>query len=472
MENDSSISVLRPRAALVDELCQSPELIETDESSAHAGGTTDAEEFVRSDTAGNEIEPSYPAPMLDLMRVKSGIAVCRTELADAPASLGSSSRICHTETDHPLPKLPIGLYETLLLPTYAMPYKNTRTLFDAIRSLMIEHLRASEPDASLLAYWSVASWFPDFLDFIPRLTITGPPLAADLVLRILSVVCRHPVLLATLNPAAWRSIPFDKFEPTLFVRRVSSSKRSIELLSAVDAKGYFVASGRDLLACYGAVCVYAGEESKDGQLHSGGIHFHVQNDIAPTEPFPTVKRRQELQNQLFRYRFLQREQVRPSQFPVEGLLPDLCRVAQQLGAAILDDIELRNEIIEALRPRDEQARADRAFCQNGRLLQALLSICHMEGKQEILVREIAGKTNDFYAADGEPITITNERAGHILKNLGFSTSRLGSRGRGLRLDNNTRRRVHHLAAANEVLAPDPDGIPCGFCHQAQFSGRY
>jgi hypothetical protein len=454
MGNDSTILLRPPRAALIEELCHSPE------------------PNVKPDAAENGKGLPCPTAMLDFMRSKSRIAVFRTEITgSSQSSVGSNSPICHTETNDPPPKLPVGLYETLLLPTYALPYPSTRSLFSAIRSLIIEQLGASVADASLLSYWSMASWFPDVLDFVPRLTVTGPRHAADLVLRLLSGFSRRPVLLASLSPAAWRSIPFDKLAPTVFVRRIGSTQKCKELLDAVEAKGYFVARGRDLLPSCGTVCVYLGEESNEGRFDSSGIHFQIQQDFRPTRPFPTPEQMQGFQNQLFRYRFLHREQVQPAHFTVKGFLPNLGRVAQQFSAVMVDDGELRNGVLEALRPVDEQERVDKAYSQNATVLKAALSHCHSEGKQEVLVREIAQTTNDFYAAEGETLRISNERAGHVLKNAGLCTRRLGSRGRGLVLDKDTRARIHHLAYDHQVLAPDGDEPPCGFCHEAQF-GRH
>ena len=48
-----------------------------------------------------------------------------------------------------------------------------------------EYLALINNQDEILAYWCIASWFPDVLDFIPRLTITGPGFAADVLLRVL-----------------------------------------------------------------------------------------------------------------------------------------------------------------------------------------------------------------------------------------------------------------------------------------------
>jgi len=72
-----------------------------------------------------------------------------------------------------------------------------------------------------------------------------------------------------------------------------------------------------------------------------------------------------------------------------------------------------------------------------------------------------------FSAEGESLKISNETVGHVLKNLGLYTRRLGNAGRGLVLDNATQARAHELGYASEVL-PGSDGVSaCGHCHNQQ-----
>jgi hypothetical protein len=101
------------------------------------------------------------------------------------------------------------------------------------------------------------------------------------------------------------------------------------------------------------------------------------------------------------------------------------------------------------------------------VLKALLWHCHQPDQQQVFVREIAGTANRIYGEEGESLKISNETAGHVLKNLGLYTRRLGSAGRGLMLDKDTQSRAHELSYANEVL-PDSAGTPaCVYCHKLQ-----
>lgn len=92
---------------------------------------------------------------------------------------------------------------------------------------------------------------------------------------------------------------------------------------------------------------------------------------------------------------------------------------------------------------------------------------HRPDQQQVLAREIAATANQIYSEEGESLKISSETVGHVLKNLGLYTRRLGNAGRGLVLDKVTQSRAHELGYANEVL-PDSAGVPpCGYCHKLQ-----
>lgn len=153
--------------------------------------------------------------------------------------------------------------------------------------------------------------------------------------------------------------------------------------------------------------------------------------------------------------------------PVFRFRPEVRAIAEVLGAVIIEDLELQHGIIELLQERDEQSRVDRASGQDGMVLKAVLWHCHQSDQRQVFVHEIAATANRIYSEEGEALKISNETAGHVLKNLGLYTRRLGNAGRGLVLDKATQSRAHELGHANEVL-PDGAGVPvCGYCHKVQ-----
>ena len=128
---------------------------------------------------------------------------------------------------------------------------------------------------------------------------------------------------------------------------------------------------------------------------------------------------------------------------------------------------MQKGVIELLKEFDEQVRVDRSCELNAMVLKGVLSHCHQVDSQRVFVREIAATVNEFYREEGESLKISNKKVGHVLKNLGLYTRRLGNAGRGLILDRATQNRAHELCYANEVLPNSDEGPACGYCHNLQ-----
>lgn len=405
-------------------------------------------------------------PMMDLIRVHytgwSSVNLCLVEWEeDQPKITTVNSGIRVDGFYKSAPSFPDGLKKSLLLPTALTPYGSTRDVFGSIQSRLRGSVKLSETQAELLTYWCLATWFPEYLNFVPRLTITGPRLAADSLIQALHSVCCKPIPLASINSAVLRAIPFSEFIPTLLIRSSRLNKAALEFLDASDAKGYFVANGKDLQKSQTVKCLYLGEELKQPAFTSDGIHIHLaKNAFLPASRLPSLDDIQRLQNQLLFYRVYNRSLVQNSVFRVRKLLPELCAVAQQLGAVVPEDRTLQAHVIDLFASQNEQSCTDRAFALNGIVLRAVLHHCHQPDRQKVLVREIAETVNALYKDVGEPMKFSNEAVGYALKSIGLYTRRLGSTGRGLVLDSVTRREAHELSRLNEVI---PDGAGPGAC---------
>jgi hypothetical protein len=410
--------------------------------------------------------------MPDLVRRHSDqkIYPALVELNDKTVHLQYGSEIRHNGQRHYAPRLPLGLYQSLTLPTGIQKCGSARELFDDIVALLRHHVMLPERECSLLAYWSIATWFLDFLPFLPSVAVTGPATAADLLLRTLAAVCRRPVLLADVNPAVLRALPLAELMPTLLIREPQLSKRTAALLDASNQPGYLVCSGDDFQQLYCAKCIYMGERANNQLLTPNNIHIHVGgNSRSFLQPPPKDDVIQNFQRRLLYYRFVSHDEVADAKYGFSGFRfrPEVSAMAEVLGAVIVDDPELQKDIIELLQERDEQSRVDRASGQDGMVLKAVLWHCHQPDEQQVFVREIAVTANQMYSAEGESLKISNETVGHVLKNLGLYTRRLGNAGRGLVLDNATQARAHELGYASEVL-PGSDGVSaCGHCHNQQ-----
>ena len=430
------------------------------------------EEGSKSESAASTEPEVEITPMLDLVRLYSDrkIYVVRMELREKSVDWEYGLEIQHNGRWHHVPRLPPALYQSLTLPARPRNCGTTQELFDRIVALLRNHVMLPEKECSLLAYWSMATWFLDFLPFFPPLAITGPAFSADLLLRTLAAVCRRPVALADVNPAVLRALPLGELMPTLLVREPQLGKRMAALLDASNQPGYLVCSGKDFQEFYCAKCIYMGEHTSNQLLTPNSIHVHVGGKARRfLPPLPADDVIQDFQSQLLYYRFVWHDEVAASKAQVPGFQfrPEVSAMAEVLGAVIVDDLELRKGIMELLQERDEQSRVDRASGQSGMVLRAVLWHCHKHDQQQVFAREIAATANRIYSEEGESLKISSETVGHVLKDLGLYTRRLGNAGRGLVLDKITQSRAHELAYANEVL-PDSAGVPaCGYCHKLQ-----
>ena len=236
------------------------------------------------------------------------------------------------------------------------------------------------------------------------------------------------------------------------------------LLNASNQPCYLFFSGKTFHRLYCPKCIYVGECLKDASAMSDSVHINLSgNALRPRHSAPTDEEITSFQNRLFSYRLLNHDKVAAANFRVSGFRPEISVVADVLAAAIVDDVELQRGVIEVLKDRDEQSRVDRATGVNGLVLQAVLFHCHQKDQRKF-VREIAATTNRLYAEDGESLKLSSETVGHVLKNLGLYTRRLGNAGRGLMFDKATQSHAHSLGHQYDVLTFE---TTCEYCHQLQ-----
>src|SRR6202044_2086254 len=149
------------------------------------------------------------------------------------------------------------LYESLILPSAVEGSPKARELFNDVSALH-KHVILPRKDCSLLAYWAIATWFTDYLPFLPSVVISGPASTADLLLRTLVAVCRRPVLLGEISPAILRKLPINEITPTLLIHEPQLSRYMSALLNASNRPGYLFFSGKAFQELYCPKCIYVG----------------------------------------------------------------------------------------------------------------------------------------------------------------------------------------------------------------------
>jgi hypothetical protein len=364
-----------------------------------------------------------------------------------------------------VPRLPRALQDSLILPDAFHQFGSTRKLFDSILALFQKHTALPEKMSTLLTYWSISTWFPEFVPFFPTLELEGSAPTVDSLFRTMRAVCRRPILIADFSSALFRTFPIGELMPTLLIRDPQLNKRMASLLDASTQPGYLVSTGKDLQRLYCPKCVYVGDIQSDPLLTKTSLQIHVEIDSAkrvPLSPKEDVVRG--FQNRLITYRLFVHDEVADSTFRVPEFRPEVRAIAEVLGATIVGDEDLRQRLTDLLKERDEQSRVDRAVGLKGTVVRAVLSHCHEGDQEKVYVRDIAATVNRIYIEEGESLRVSSETVGHVLKSLGLYSRRLGNAGRGLILEKSTQSQAHRLGSAYDVLPAEPG---CGYCQRIQ-----
>lgn len=428
------------------------------------------DEFLAMGDYANCWEPDRelyePHESFDLVKQGNNIRISFVEWkGHRPRFSSYNSGATYKGKAYSVPQLPTSIYDAIYLPTNVTTDFSAHQVFEGICHVLRGCPALSDQQCELLSFWCMATWFADQMDFTPRMTITGPRYAADLLFALLSRVCRRAILLAGIKPATLQHIPMKELTPTLLIRQIKPGKSASELLDASDRRRYFVACGKELLDFYCSKCVYVGEQY-DAKHADSGLYIHLwRNATSPNVAFPSENATQHLQNCLFTYRsfYLNRMFVRDRAQATGELLLQLDMIAYRLQAVIFEDCELQDRLVELLKAENEQIRADGATSIEATVLKSVLSHCH-ENESQVYVRNIAVTANRIWLEQGETSKLTNEKVGRILKKLGLYSRRLSSEGRGLALDKAQQHRVHQLASDYDALPAAPE---CGYCHQVQ-----
>jgi hypothetical protein len=407
------------------------------------------------DSAEPECDDYKPPQTLGLIRREGRIHIAEIEWRGLRPKLTVVS-----DPDSP-PYMP-AVYSKIRLPNHVAEYQSARGVFDAVYGVLQNCSALSRQQCELLTFWSIATWFQDSLDCLPRITITGPRYAAHELLTLLSYVCLKAIPLVGMSSALLKQIEIGHLCSTLLIHQVKPSKTATELLDATDYPGYnFVIAGELREVCC-AKAVYIGETYNPKQSISG-LHIHLgRNAPVPTAPYPTASGVESLQNQLFSYFAFNRERIKFLKVSPGQLQPEFDVIARRRGAVIINDSALQRRLVELLKGWSEDLRAERAGGIEGTVLTAVLNLSH-ENEAQAYAQEIAVATNQIRIAQGEPSKLTPEKVGHVLRKLGLHTRR-DMNGRRLVFDKSTQVLVHELCLEYDVLPAAPE---CGYCHKLQ-----
>jgi hypothetical protein len=274
---------------------------------------------------------------------------------------------------------------------------------------------------------------------------------------------------ATLDNIRWR------LNPTLLITEPDLSTRMATLLGSSTGRGYLAHVKAD--GCptshppdyFCPKAVYLGEDlpTKSPLQNYLYISASLAPEVESQRAVPmSEETKQCIQNQLLGYRLQNLPEVVKSDFSVSGLSSEVNGIATALARCIVDAPDLRVQLVSLLTPYSEHQLAERRDSLGMLAVGAALSLNH-QGKDQILVGEIAAEVNRRLTDRGERIRCSPEKVGHRLKKAGLLSRRLGAAGNGFVLDHATQVLIHEVAAAYGCvgLADDKENLHCPLCQQ-------
>lgn len=285
--------------------------------------------------------------------------------------------------------------------------------------------------ALLLSAWALSTWKADSLPLVPQLFVSGKGAAS--VLRALAAVCRRGVLLqaqsgpgsfpAALKPTLLATVPSPRVAQRLFVAGSAPQPAW---------RGGLLADQRT--ACAAAYC-------DDARPMAGVLNIVAETDLADPSAQADA-----LQSQILGWRL---------QTATATDLPEVT------------DPVLRNLLLTSSGDPAVAAQVQEAYARHVNPIQVEVDqeegAAVLESVRELVsplrtslyVGEIARGAERKLLAAGSYVSMTPRHTGEVLRRLKIEPERLGAMGRGIRLTQETLKRIEELSSKQPPA--DPEG---------------
>jgi hypothetical protein len=355
-------------------------------------------------------------------------------------------------------RLSRNLLRNLRLPVPPRPYGSVEKLVERIGTAFQQRAYLQADVARLLACCCIATWFPECLELAPCLSITSP-VGPDriLILRLLSCFCRHAVVLGQASAESLLHVA-PGLQSTLLIHYAKVPPKVQSIVNAGCYRGTPIpqASG-EMIDAFGVKVVAASEPAVwlENAVNVA-IPLHQNGPTASWDDAGLGKLASEFQGQLLSYRLERLKEVAASDWDVPKFLSPVREIARSLGRCLCSG-KLREDLVELLRAQEEELRAAWSVDDRAIAVEALLLACHAPRKHDdsqdddqphqdrLYVGEAAEIANGILKLRGEKPWLTARRSGELLRGIGLPTRRLDKAGRGWRLDEKTREKIHELA---------------------------
>jgi hypothetical protein len=412
-------------------------------------------------TTTGEILPD--GTMIELVSGLAGTNKPHLLLWSGKASV--APRIEYGDCTYEASELALSLYCATRLPKQCKDYGSIRELFRRIADLFKHSFHFPDRESRLVACFCLSNWLTDRLSIAPSLVIFAPDQGPGIeVLRLLSCVCRRPLMLSELTPGGLCSLPMH-LSLTLLINQPGSTPRMRRLLRTSSYRGLHLPGNRGgVVDLYGPKAILWESDVASDNFGDGVIQI----SLPPSSQWPALdeQRREEIasdfQPRLLMYRLKNCVKVRESRVDVSQCTVATRHLACALAACFPGDPDLVRDTILLLRPQDEEIRAQRFLDVTCILVEILWGEIHSREHKQVSVSNLAKDVNALLRSRGEIREYSAEEVGWKLKGLSIP-KHTDTSGRQVLLDHDTSRRVHRLAEIYDLPCSQHVGDGCSDC---------
>jgi hypothetical protein len=365
----------------------------------------------------------------------------------------------------------------LRLPSAAMPYQSVQELLSRLESLISKCVAVDEHYVTLLADFALSTWFVDRFSVAPYLSVVGLPQSGKTtLLKVLSLVCRRPLLIADITSASlYRAC--SRFMPTILIDETATAGNNRTLLhslrSGTTREVLAVRNDRSLHS-YGAKVVSWLEPPDDAALNSRCILIPMSESKSATLLRPDDPEVQQiaadLQAQLLRFRLENYKTVTPAAVAGDDVLRPRTRdLLRALSAAHAQDTERCQGLLKFFKS-GQAVPAEPLNPEQNAVLRTLFALIHQVKCHSVYIGDLTGQVNLFLRNAGER-SLLPRKVGAVLTSLGFANKRRTNSGYVLYLSQQDAEKLHQLAACygidgfkDRFLGMSPED--CSLCRAA------
>ena len=345
-------------------------------------------------------------------------------------------------------QFPDSILRELNLPAQCRPHGTTRQLLAEICKLVEDFAGLAAKSASLVARLAMCTWLIEAVSVAPALALVGPDLnRGNQLLALLHCVCRHGLRMADLTPAGLRSLPSGAGFTVLISQPMISDKLGT-LLDAASCRDQKILHRGRLLNLFGAQIIRAEGIPASESFSHRSILIPMIPGGAQLPVFDLDAQHRithEFQAKLLNFRCTNLSGACKLQFDSSKFAFPVRPLALAIAVATPDDAELRAEVVELLREKDDEILAERWTALRSIAIEALLVADHDTPGGVVYVSELAAIAQEILQRRGSDSAIDLGAFGKQLKLLGFRTEPRDAKGVRIRMSDDVCCRAQQLA---------------------------